>query len=132
MSSMQSWSRKFAVAVAGMCWSFRNENSYCVHLPVAAAVIVLAAWLRIEAWRWTAVLLAIGIVLAAELLNGSLEQLVKALHPDHDPRVGRALDVAAAAVLVVALTAILVGLIALGPPLWQAIGSPRPVTWFDR
>ena len=125
MSSSQSWHRKFAVAISGIFWAARSQTSFRIHLPIAAAVIVLAAWGRVDAWRWVAVLLAIAMVLSAELLNTSIEQLVSAVHPAHDERIGRALDAAAGAVLVLSIAAILIGLIALGPPLLVAVG------WLD-
>jgi diacylglycerol kinase len=48
--------------------------------------------------------------------------LVTVLHPNRDPRIARALDAAAAAVLVVAIASVIVGIIVLGPPLLQWLG----------
>ena len=108
---------KFAVAIGGIVWSIRNHGSFWVHLPVAVAVCATAAWMNVEAWRWAVVITAIALVLCAEMLNTAIEQLVRVLHPEHDPEVGRALDVAAGGVLVATIGAIALGIIALGPPL---------------
>lgn len=123
MSHQGGWQRKFAVAIAGIFWSIRSHSSFRIHLPIATGVIALAAWLQIEAWRWTAVLIAITSVLSAELLNTSIEQLVKVLHPQQDERVGHALDAAAGGVLIASIGAVAVGLLALGWPLWESIRS---------
>jgi diacylglycerol kinase len=123
MSSKQGWQQKFAHAAAGLFWSVRTQSSFWIHLPIAFAVLGVAAWLRVETWRWVAIVLAITIVLSAELLNTVIEQLVKVLHPDHDERIGQLLDTAAGAVLVAAIGAIIVGLIALGLPLWSTLLS---------
>jgi diacylglycerol kinase len=56
-------------------------------------------------------------------LNTSIEQLVRVLHPEHDPSIGRGLDAAAGAVLLAAIGAVAVGLIALGPPLLRVVES---------
>ncbi len=121
MSRLQAWRNKFAVAISGVVYSVRHQNSFLVHVPLSIAVLLLGAALRIDAWRWAAVMIAITMVVCAELLNTSIEQLVKALHPDHDDRIGRALDAAAGAVLVASVGAVSIGLIALGLPLWDAV-----------
>ena len=112
------WQKKFGYAFAGLRDSFLNQASFWVHLPVAALVIALATFLQVELWRWAILVLCIATVIAAELFNTALEQFVVVLHPDRDPRIGKALDAAAAAVLVVAIASVIVGLIVLGPPLW--------------
>ena len=116
-----AWRRKFAVAFTGVAWAVRTQNSFWVHLTVTAAVILLGAWLRVELWRWVAISLAIIVVLYAELINSAIEQLVKVVHPEHDERIGRVLDVAAGSVLVAAIGSVAVGLMTLGPPLWTAL-----------
>lgn len=117
------WQRKFAVAISGLIWSFRHETSFRVHLPIALAVISIAAWLNVDPWRWTVLVMAIGMVVSAELFNTSIEQLVKVIHPEHDQRIGQALNAAAGAVLIVSLAAVVVGLIVLGSPLWDVIAA---------
>ena len=118
-STQAGWREKFRVAGVGFAVSVRSQPSFWVHLPVSAVVILLAAWLRVEAWRWTALLIVISLVMTAELLNTAIEQLVSVLHPERHPRIGEALDAAAAAVLVATVGAVMVGLITLAPPLWQ-------------
>jgi diacylglycerol kinase len=61
------------------------------------------------------------MVFAAEFLNTSIEAVVDLASPDHHPLAKIAKDVGAAAVLVAALAAILVGLLILGPPLWAKL-----------
>lgn len=124
-SNEQAWGKKFAVAISGVVWSARTQHSFRVHLPIAVAAIGVAAWLRIETWRWVAIVFAITIVLSAELINTSIEQLVRVLHPQHDEGIKRALDAAAGAVLLVAIGAVIAGLITLGLPLWNTIASQQ-------
>ena len=112
------WRNKFGYAFAGLRDSFLTQASFWVHLPIAAVVIVLATVLQLEPWRWAILVLCIGTVIAAELFNTALEQLVVVLHPTRDPSIGKALDAAAAAVLIVAIASVVVGLIVIGPPLW--------------
>ena len=116
-----SWTNKFAVAMRGTLWAMRTQSSFWCHLPIALAVILVAAILQLELWRWAVLLLTIGLVFAIELVNTAIELLVRALHPEHDDQIGRALDVAAGAVLFAAIVAVMIGVLILGPPLWQLI-----------
>lgn len=111
------WRFKFACAIKGVGVAVKTNTSFWAHVPITVAVIAVAAWLNVEAWRWTALVLATAMVWATELLNSSIEDLVRVLHPQHDPRIGRVLDVAAGAVLITAIGAVTVGLLVLGPPL---------------
>ncbi len=116
-----SWPKKFAVAFSGLFWAFRTESSFWVHLLVATAVLSVSAVLRVELWRWVALVLTIMVVFTAELLNSAIEQMIKVLHPESDERIGRVLDVSAAAVLAAAIGAVVVGLLTLGQPIWTAV-----------
>jgi diacylglycerol kinase len=117
MSAVQRWRKKFAFAVDGLVHSIRTQNSFWVHLPVAVAMLAISVWLRFELWQWSVVAIVITLVLAAECLNTAIEQLVSVLHPEHDERIGHALDAAAAAVLVTALGAAVVGMMVLAASL---------------
>jgi diacylglycerol kinase len=61
------------------------------------------------------------MVFAAEFLNTSIEAVVDLASPEIHPLAKIGKDVGAAAVLVAALAAILVGLLILGPPLWAKL-----------
>lgn len=117
------WIKKFQVALAGLYWAIRDQNSFHVHLVVAAAVLSLAAALGLSWWQWAVLVIAIGGVLTAELLNTAIELLVAVLHPQHDPKIGRVLDVAAAAVLTASAAAAIIGLLILGPEIYRWLSS---------
>jgi len=78
---------------------------------MAILVITIATAWHPRPWQWCALILSIGGVLTAELFNTAIEELIRVLHPDADPRIGRVLDIAAAAVLVASITAAIVGLV---------------------
>ncbi|TWT73592.1 Undecaprenol kinase [Posidoniimonas polymericola] len=103
------WSEKYRCALRGLAVAVRGEDSFWVHLPAAVVVIGLAAWLRVSAVEWLLLVLSIGVVWTAELFNTALEHLAKAVTREPNDHVGNALDVAAAAVLVAAGAAKVVG-----------------------
>jgi diacylglycerol kinase len=65
--------------------------------------------------------LTIALVWSAEFFNTAIEAVVDLASPVQHPLAKTGKDVGAAAVLIAALAAILVGLLILGPPLWAKI-----------
>jgi diacylglycerol kinase (ATP) len=119
-----NWIHKFRVAMLGCLWAFRGQSSFHVHLTTGLAVVTAAWLLRLEPWRWVALVLAIGGVLTAEMFNTAIETVVRVVHPYQHPMIGKALDAAAGAVLIAAITAAIVGAVVMGPPMWDAVFAP--------
>lgn len=111
----------FSHAVSGLFFALRTQRNIPIHLAIAAGVIGLGWWLHLSATQWAVLALTIGSVLAAELLNSSLETVVDIVSPDYHPLAKRAKDVAAGAVLLAAIVAVVVGVLILGPPLWARL-----------
>jgi diacylglycerol kinase len=111
--------RSFVPAFAGLCSALRMQRNLQIH--AAAVVIVTGAglWLGLHAWEWCAVLLAAGMVLAAELLNTAIELVADRVSRDREEAIRRVKDVAAAAVLVAALISVVVGVIVFLPKVWR-------------
>ena len=65
--------------------------------------------------------LTIAMVWTAEFINTALEAVVDLASPQRHPLAKVGKDVGAAAVLIAALAAILVGLLIMGPPLWDKL-----------
>lgn len=117
----QSQPESFKAAFAGIGRAFCDEPHMKVHAVVAVLALAACAVLRVEAWGWCAVLLCIGAVLAAELVNTALEALCDKVHPEHDPLIGAAKDAAAGAVLVLAIISVAVGLAVYIPALLRLL-----------
>ncbi|NIS79104.1 MAG: diacylglycerol kinase family protein [Anaerolineales bacterium] len=114
----------FRAAFAGWWYVLRTQRNAWIHALATILVIGMGIWLRINRLEWVALLLAIGLVWLAEFLNTALEAVVDLASPQvHQlARVGK--DVGAAAVLISAITAVLIGLLVLGPPLLAKLGTP--------
>jgi diacylglycerol kinase (ATP) len=109
--------RSFANAGAGVAATLGSQANAKIHAAATLAVVGLALLLDVSRGDWCWIVLAIALVWTAECLNTALERLADATAPDPDPRVGRAKDAAAGAVLVAAIGASLIGALVLGPPL---------------
>ena len=97
----------------------RTQKNAWIHLVIFALVLLLAAWLQLQPRDWVLILLTAGLVFGAELINTSIEAVVDLASPDLHPLARAAKDTAAAAVLLAAFMAIFIGLLILGPPLWN-------------
>jgi len=84
-------------------------------------VVILAAWLGLPPRDWAVLLLSIAMVWTAEFINTSLEAVVDLASPEKHPLAKAGKDVGAAAVLIAALSSVVIGLLVLGPPLWSRV-----------
>ena len=116
-----SFFRSVSHAWAGLVHTFLTQRNARLHVIAALAAVALAAWLRVDSIRWAILLLTIGAVCAGETINTTVEALVDLLSPEWHERAKVAKDVSAGAVLLLGITAIAVGLLVLGPPLWIAL-----------
>ncbi len=107
--------RSFFYAFKGLLFSFRTQQNFRIHLFIAVLVCLAGGYFELTNSEWIAVLLCFGMVFGAELFNTAIEQLADKLHPEHDAKIGLVKDLAAAAVLIAALVAIVVGLLVFIP-----------------
>jgi diacylglycerol kinase len=111
----------FGHAFRGWAYVLKTQHNAWIHSTVAMAVTVMGLWLGLPPRDWAVLVLAIAMVFTAEFINTSIEAVVDLASPSHHPLAKVGKDVGAAAVLVAALSAILVGLLILGPPLWGRV-----------
>lgn len=121
--ALHSRARSFSYAFQGWAYVLRTQRNAWIHTFVTLVVLALAFWLRLPRVEWAILLLTLMAVWMAELINTALESVVDLTMLDPHPLAKIAKDVAAAAVLVGALGAVLIGLLILGPPLWQRLWS---------
>lgn len=107
----------FGNAFRGLAELLATQHNAWIHAAATLAVCALGALLGISAGEWLAVVLAIAAVWSAEAMNTAFESLCDVVSPELHPRVRRAKDVAAGAVLASATGAAAVGLIVFGPRL---------------
>lgn len=107
----RGWHAKFEDAFRGLKRGIRGHSSFFVHFFFAALVVVAAFVLHCTLVEWCILLLCVGLVLTAELINSAFETLFRGLDKDIRDQVHPCLDIAAGAVLMASLTAVVIGLI---------------------
>jgi diacylglycerol kinase len=109
--------RSFGFARQGIVDLFRYENNAKVHLLIAVLVLVAGFWLEISRVEWAIILTQVGLVWAAEAFNTAIEKICDFVSPGLHPQIKAIKDLSSGAVLILAVTAVLVGLLILGSKL---------------
>ena len=115
--------KSFGYAVDGLKYAFKYEQNLTVHITATILVIIFGILFNISFLEWLIIFLCIGLVIATELLNTSIEATIDLVSPDKHPLAKVAKDTAAAAVLVFALTSIVVGLFIFVPKICLFLGE---------
>ena len=105
----------FKFAFEGLAHFFKKEHNSWIHLAAAVAAIFLAFYLEITAQDWLWIVLAIALVLIAEIFNTAIERMVDLATQNDHPLAKQAKDLAAAATLVTAILAIIIALLVYSP-----------------
>lgn len=112
-----SRARSFRYAFHGWGYVMRTQRNVWIHSVIATAVFFVGMWLGLPARDWAVIILTAAFVFSAEFINTSIEAVVDLATVEHHPLAKIGKDVGAAAVLVAALAAVIVGSLILGPPL---------------
>ena len=97
----------------GLRTVWREERNFRIEI-LAAVVVLISAFVVPFSWIERGLLLAaITIVLTAEIVNTTVEDLCDKVEPEHDAVIGKIKDIMAAYVLVSVCGAIALGVCAL-------------------
>ena len=113
--------KSFRYAFNGLRVLFWEEHNARVHLVITVIVLVLGAVFSISPLEWITVVFAIGFVFVTEILNTAIEDIADFISPQRDERIKRIKDLGAAAVVIAAATAVVVGVIIFLPKILQLI-----------
>ena len=126
-NSKRKWKNRDVIsslefALTGIFTAFKEEKNMRSHVLSAVAAIIAGLIFRISATEWLLLLLSIFLVIAFEIMNSAVENVVDLASDYHfSMRAKNAKDMAAGAVLVVSGFAVITGLIIFLPKLWDII-----------
>lgn len=119
--SMQARGRSFVYAFRGLRFAVETQHNLWIDICMALIVVGLALWVGLDPFKWAILAAIIGLVISMEVMNTAIEALVDLVSPKRNSRAALAKDLAAAAVLLSALTSVVIGLLVLGPPLLEKL-----------
>jgi diacylglycerol kinase len=120
MNSVKSFSLKkrllsFKYAFRGIYKVISSQHNAWIHSVISLLVIAAGFILEINLTQWCLIVFSIGFVFVAETINTAIENLVDMTSPDFHPKAGLIKDISAGAVLIAAITAVVIGLIIFIP-----------------
>jgi diacylglycerol kinase len=114
--------KSFGYALSGIRFTFKSEQNFKIHIIALIIAIAMGIYLGLSLPEWGLVIFSIGFVLAAELFNTAIERLGDEIANGKQKQVVKiAKDTSAAAVLISALTAFIIGILFLFIPFVQKI-----------
>ncbi|MFQ3536138.1 MAG: diacylglycerol kinase [Aggregatilineales bacterium] len=113
--------RSLRYALAGWLYMLRYQKNTRIQAVFSVAVMALALWLGLPPRDWAVLVIIITMNWMAEFINAALEAAVNLASPQLHPMARVCKDVGAAAVLLVAIAAVLVGAFILAPPLLERL-----------
>lgn len=120
---MKKAKNAFVFALQGLQYAFMYERNFKIEIVCAVAVCISGYTLNISQIEWLVVIMNIGFVLSAELINTAVEKLCDVTTKDINPTIKIIKDVAAGAVLVAAVVAFICALIIFVPTLLKLINQ---------
>ena len=119
--SLRKRIQSFGFAFNGLKIMLREEHNSRIHLFCACLVIGLMFIFNLSPIEIGLLIMVIGMVFTAELFNSALENLADHLSPEKNEKIKKVKDLSAAAVLVTALTALIVGCMIFLPKILELI-----------
>ncbi len=105
----------FKYALSGLKTALKEEPNLKIHMTLGILTFCLGFYFQLTTTEWFIIILAIGLVIGVELTNTAIEEIVDAFTDVIHPSAKRAKDIAAAAVLVISISAAMIGAIVFIP-----------------
>ena len=116
-----SWKERgnsFSYAWDGLKAVFRTEHNTWIHLSLTFVAIILGFILKISKGEFLAIIIAMTMVWVAEIFNTAIEKTMDFISKEKHPQIKLVKDLAAAAVLITAMSAVIVGAIIFLPKIF--------------
>lgn len=111
----------FKYAISGIITSFKTERNMKIHILVMILVIIAGIVFKLSLLDWIILVIMFGLVISAELFNTAIETTIDMITKEKNEKAKIAKDVAAGAVLVLAVASVIVGLIIFIPKILDFI-----------
>ncbi len=111
--------KSFRYAVQGFVYILRYEHNARIHVFISGLVLIMGFLLHIRRLEWVLILLCMGFVLTAEMINTAFEKLSDVVSPQINDSIRIIKDISAAVVLLSSFIAVITGLLIFGPYLWK-------------
>jgi undecaprenol kinase/diacylglycerol kinase (ATP) len=116
---MKAFLNRVRYPLQGWVSFFRHEKNGQIQLLIAVFVVIAGFLLSISVIEWMMVLACIGVVIALEMINSAIEKFCDHVNPQVHPTIKFVKDIAAGAVLWVAVISAIIGAIIFLPKIFS-------------
>ena len=114
--------KSFGYSLEGLAYAYKYEQSMLIHVIVTIIVVAVNILFKVDLMVWLVTLLAIGMVLSAELINTAIEAVVDLVTMEIHPLAKIAKDCGSAATFVLACMAAALGVVVYAPIIFNLLG----------
>lgn len=107
--------KSFCHAISGIWYAIRYEHNMIIILIATLVTVLLGFYLNIKVYEWLFCITIIGMIMATEMINTSIEAVVDLETQEYHPLAKIAKDTASSATLILCITALIGGLIIFLP-----------------
>ncbi|NDL68110.1 diacylglycerol kinase family protein [Anaerotalea alkaliphila] len=118
---MRKFKESYRYAHTGIRIVFKTQRNFTIQLAIMGMAFLLAAFLGISRQEWMVLVLVSANVLVLEMINTALETAVDLVTQEYHDLAERAKDVAAGAVLLMALVSVVLGAMIFLPKILEIL-----------
>lgn len=112
--------KSFLNAFRGVFFMITTERNFQIECLAFLINLFLIVYLSLSSLDTVLILIASFGVLSAEIFNTAIEKICDIVHPEFDARIGFIKDIAAGAVVLMAIAAVIIGMLVY----WKYIFCP--------
>ena len=109
-------------ALDGLVYAYRHEKSLWIHAILTILSVILGFALDISINQWIVMLIALGVILAFELVNTAMEAAVDMVTLEYNELARIAKDCCSAATFVTSIMGAIIGIVIFGPKILILLG----------
>jgi diacylglycerol kinase len=114
--------RAIGIAVSGFITMLASERSSRIQFAIVVVAVGVGVWLDISRYEWIALVIVAAMLLSLEAVNTAIEAVVDLASPEYHELAKRAKDVAAGAVVPVAVAGCIVAGLIIAPRISVILG----------
>ncbi|OCA77350.1 diacylglycerol kinase [Chryseobacterium artocarpi] len=103
--------KSFLNAFRGVFVMIKTERNFQIELFAFFVNIFLISYLKLSNTDAAIILIVSTAVLSAEIFNTAIEKICDFIQPDYDKRIGFIKDISAGAVVIIAVSSVIIGIL---------------------
>jgi len=107
--------KSFKYAFEGIHYALYSDQNLVIHFMVGIVVVVVSILFQVNPFEMGILGLTILLVIAAEMINSAIEQMVDLITNEHRKEAKIAKDVSAGMVLLISMGSVIIGILIFGP-----------------